>query len=214
MTDYTKPLQAILRRESWIPRSVFIHEGRDFVSDGHSLLLVPPGQASENQSNNPGIEQIIKPVPDATSFTVHLSELVSWLASKPKVSVYCDECDGETESSGSSDCEMCDGHGDCYHCGHECEGCEGTGKVHCPNHKLITRENYYTTPYVQLGSSAIAAPAAYEILSLLLAECGDEEITVTTASALRVVRFAAREWEYFQAPVRAEPYEVTKVWGK
>jgi hypothetical protein len=215
VTDYTKPLQAILSRDtSPRPRSVFTHDGRDFASDGRSILLTPPGHASEDQSNKPKLEQIIKHLPGATSFTARLSELAAWLESSPEVSTYCDECDTEGES-GEGKCHECRGTGECCKCNRDCEECGGSGKIGCPKHELVPHANGYVKPYVVLGASAIAAPAAYEILSLILAECGDEEITVTTNLPLDLVRFTAREWEYFQAPVRIDTAkDIEKVWGK
>ena len=41
----------------------------------------------------------------------------------------CTECHGKGATPARLDCETCDGTGDCLHCGHECDKCDGAGWV-------------------------------------------------------------------------------------
>jgi DnaJ-class molecular chaperone len=92
------------------------------ASNGHVLIFHPGSGAKENnnKASMGGVNTLLKTIDETTTKKApHI---------KKGDQIDCAECGGRGTGS-VGQCSLCDGDGDCPHCGTTCPDCDGDGQV-------------------------------------------------------------------------------------
>lgn len=141
--------------------------GNTYVTDGHSLIIVP----------NELLKSRYDPHPKTPDYQSVLSQILKCPSIKFKDIDLFKALEAQPKVHDTSECEECEGSGQCPHCHRECEVCDGEGQVEDKYLPMV----YSSRATIQIGEQYFR-PSQVGKLEKVLLDTGVETFELTGRS--------------------------------
>lgn len=147
----------------------FVFRGWNVATDGKILAAIPgaPDDSTPSIDLSPYWTEMHRAANDGP-----LLPLPAFPVDAVPVLTRCSSCSGKGSTPARLECETCDGTGDCLHCGHECDQCDGEGTIEADypgepcNSCRGTGKHHEWPPMCLLASRVVGVAYASQLIAL------------------------------------------------